>query len=148
MLEVRHLSVSYGQHRALADVSLRIERGEIVVILGANGAGKSTLLKAVAGLVPPQPGASITVRGRDLAAAPPHGIVEAGIALVPEGRGIFGELTARENLQLGAYAARARPGERQNQQRVLKLFPRIAERLDQTARTMSGGEQQMLAIGR
>jgi acyl-CoA reductase-like NAD-dependent aldehyde dehydrogenase/ABC-type branched-subunit amino acid transport system ATPase component len=148
MLEVRHLSVSYGQHRALADVSLRVERGEIVVILGANGAGKSTLLKAVAGLVAPQPGASVAINGNDLLAAPPHQVVESGVALVPEGRGIFGELTVRENLELGAYAARARSDERRNRDRVLALFPRLSERLHQIARTMSGGEQQMLAIGR
>ena len=148
MLEVRHLSVAYGQHQALSDVLLSVDRGEIVVILGANGAGKSTLLKAIAGLVPPQPGASITIHGRDLAAVPPHAVVEAGVALVPEGRGIFGELTVRENLELGAYAARARADERRNRERVLALFPRLAERLNQTARTMSGGEQQMLAVGR
>lgn len=148
MLEIRHLSVSYGQHRALADVVLTANRGEIVVILGANGAGKSTLLKAVAGLVAAAPGASIRIRDRELAGEKPHRIVEAGIALVPEGRGIFGDLTVRENLQLGAYAARARHDEARNHARVLALFPRLAERMSQTARTMSGGEQQMLAIGR
>ena len=148
MLEVRHLSVSYGQHQALSGVSLNVERGEIVVILGANGAGKSTLLKAIAGLVTAQVGASIAVNGHDLAAMPPHAVVEAGVALVPEGRGTFGDLTVRENLELGAYAARARTDERRNRERVLSLFPRLAERANQTARTMSGGEQQMLAIGR
>ena len=148
MLEVRHLSVAYGQHQALAEVSVRVRPGEIVVILGANGAGKSTLLKAIAGLVTPQAGAVIALSGRDLSVMPPHAVVEAGVALVPEGRGIFGELTVRENLELGAYAARARADERRHRDRILALFPRLAERLHQTARTMSGGEQQMLAVGR
>jgi branched-chain amino acid transport system ATP-binding protein len=148
MLELAGVSVTYGQHRALTDVSLNVGRGEIVTILGANGAGKSTLLKAIAGLVRPQPGARMTLAGADLLALEPHRIVEAGIALVPEGRGIFGELTVRENLFLGAYAARARAAERANNERVLALFPRLHERLEQVARTMSGGEQQMVAIGR
>lgn len=148
MLEIRQLSVSYGQHRALADVALTANRGEIVVILGANGAGKSTLLKVISGLVPSHSGASIRIGDRELAGEEPHLIVEAGIALVPEGRGIFGDLTVRENLELGAYAARARYDEVQNRTRVVALFPRLAERMNQTARTMSGGEQQMLAIGR
>ena len=148
MLEVSGLSASYGAHRALAGVDLAIARGEILVILGANGAGKTTLLKAIAGLVRPHAGARIALDGRDLAALPPHAIVEAGIALVPEGRGIFGELTVRENLLLGAYARRARAREAANLDLVLGLFPRLHERLRQTVRTMSGGEQQMVAIGR
>jgi branched-chain amino acid transport system ATP-binding protein len=148
MLELAGVSVSYGQHKALTDVSLTVSRGEIVTILGANGAGKSTLLKAIAGLVPPQPGARIALAGRDLLTLEPHQIVETGISLVPEGRGIFGELTVRENLLLGAYAARARPAEQDNNARVLALFPRLRERLSQVARTMSGGEQQMVAVGR
>ena len=148
MLELAGVSLSYGQHRALTGVSLTVKRGEIVTILGANGAGKSTLLKTIAGLVRPQAGARITLDGRDLLPLEPHQIVEAGIALVPEGRGIFGELTVRENLFLGAYAARARPAEHDNNERVLALFPRLRERLAQVARTMSGGEQQMVAVGR
>lgn len=148
MLEIRQLSVSYGQHRALADVALTAGRGEIVVILGANGAGKSTLLKAISGLVPSHSGASIRIGDQELAGEQPHCVVEAGVALVPEGRGIFGDLTVRENLELGAYAARARRHEGQNRAHVLRLFPRLAERMNQTTRTMSGGEQQMLAIGR
>ena len=148
MLEIAHLSVFYGQHRALDQVSLRADVGEIVVMLGANGAGKSTLLKAVAGMVPAANGAVVTFDGQALTRLPAHAIVEAGIALVPEGRGIFGELTVRENLQLGAYAKRARADESANLDRVLTLFPRLSERLGQTARTMSGGEQQMVAIGR
>src|SRR5947209_15951390 len=148
MLEVRGLSARYGQHRALDQVDLDVASGEIVVLLGANGAGKSTLLKATAGLVRPTGEARVVLAGRDLLALPPHAIVEAGIALVPEGRGIFAELTVRENLQLGAYARRARSREGENLARVLALFPRLAERRRQLVRTMSGGEQQMVAIGR
>ncbi len=148
MLEVDRLSVAYGKHVALGGVSLRASRAEIVAILGSNGAGKSTLLKAAAGIVLPREGAGITFDGRDLTCLPAHAIVEAGIALVPEGRGIFGDLTVRENLLLGAYAARARAAEAENLAHVLRLFPRIEERLRQTVRTMSGGEQQMVAIAR
>jgi branched-chain amino acid transport system ATP-binding protein len=148
MLEVRDLSASYGKHLALAEVALDVNPGEIVVILGANGAGKSTLLKAIAGLVRSMPGARVSFDGADLLALPPHDIVEAGVALVPEGRGIFAELTVRENLELGAYAQRARAGEQEALVRVKTLFPRLAERGPQLARTMSGGEQQMVAIAR
>lgn len=148
MLEASNISVLYGKHRALDGVSLTLDRGEIVVILGANGAGKTTLLNTLAGLVRAQPGARIVVAGRDVAGTPAHAIVETGIALVPEGRGIFGELTVRENLLLGAYPARARAKEAENLAMVLGLFPRLQERLRQTVRTMSGGEQQMVAIGR
>jgi branched-chain amino acid transport system ATP-binding protein len=147
MLEVAGLSAAYGKHLALAGVSLAVARGEIVAVLGANGAGKSTLLKAIAGLLRPTAG-RVTLSGHDLGALEAHEIVEAGVALVPEGRGIFGELTVRENLALGAYAARARAAEAANLARVLRLFPRLAERLAQPAGTMSGGEQQMVAIGR
>lgn len=148
MLDIRNLSVSYGKHTALRDVSLMVDRGEIVVMLGANGAGKSSLLKACAGLVPAQDGTSINLSGAELTDLSAHKIVEAGLALVPEGRGIFGELTVRENLELGAFAKRARTSEKQNLDRVIGLFPKLAERLNQAARTMSGGEQQMVAIGR
>src|SRR5882762_391375 len=128
MLEVRNLAASYGKHQALAGVDLEVAPGEIVVILGANGAGKSTLLKAIAGLVRPHVQAHVTFEGRDLLALPPHEIVEAGIALVPEGRGIFAELTVRENLELGAFARRARATESVTLARVKTLFPRLAER--------------------
>jgi branched-chain amino acid transport system ATP-binding protein len=148
MLEVANLSVSYGKHCAVDDVSLTVARSEIVVILGANGSGKSSLLKTVGGLQSPAGGARITLAGADLSKLRAHAIVEAGLALVPEGRGIFGDLTVRENLMLGAYARRARATEAENLQRVLALFPRLAERMTQAARTMSGGEQQMVAIGR
>ncbi len=148
MLEIRDLSVSYGLHRVLDDVSLDVAPGEIVVILGANGAGKTTLLKAVGGIVTPRVGSGISLEGISLIAMPQHEIVEAGIALVPEGRGIFGELTVAENLELGAFARRARDRERDNLEIVQSLFPRLAERGRQTVRTLSGGEQQMVAIGR
>ena len=148
MLECAGFGVSYGRHRALEAVAIRIAPGEIVVILGANGAGKSTLLKAIAGLVPVAPGSRITLGGKPITALSPHRIVEEGLALVPEGRGIFGDLSVQENLLLGAYARRSRSTERQNLDRVLGLFPRLAERRKQIARTMSGGEQQMVAVGR
>jgi branched-chain amino acid transport system ATP-binding protein len=146
MLECRSLCVRYGQHEALHDVAIGVAPGEIVVILGANGAGKSTLLQAIAGLVPCS--GEVVLDGKSIAGLPPHLIVEAGLALVPEGRRIFGDLTVLENLLLGAYARRARQSEREHLDRVLALFPRLAERRRQVARTMSGGEQQMVAIGR
>nr|HMN85117.1 ABC transporter ATP-binding protein [Bauldia sp.] len=148
MLELSRIGAAYGKHVALSGVDLSVRSGEIVVILGANGAGKSTLLKAIAGLVPHLPGGRIALGPRELGSLPPHEIVEAGIALVPEGRGIFGELTVRENLLLGANPRRARADEARNLAFVLSLFPRLEERFTQTARTMSGGEQQMVAIGR
>ena len=148
MLEVADISVSYGQHRALSEASLTVERGEIVVILGANGAGKTTLLKAIAGLLPCAPGKRVRLGGHDISRAAPHDIVEAGLALVPEGRGIFGELTVAENLLLGANPKRARASEVEQRAKVLALFPRLGERLKQAVRTMSGGEQQMVAISR
>lgn len=148
MLEVRNLSVSYGKHRALHGASLRVGKGEIVVILGANGAGKSTLLKAVCGICEGHVTGEVLLENTDLVGEKPHRIVEAGIALVPEGRGVFGDLTVEENLTLGAYAERARDDEAGNLHRVLSLFPKLGERRKQTVRTMSGGEQQMVAIGR
>ena len=148
MLETRNLSVFYGRHRAVEDVSVSVSKGEVVVMLGANGAGKSTFLRAVSGLTPVMTGSSIILDGRDITNHPPHAVVEAGIALVPEDRGVFGDLTAYENLILGAHPRRARPHQSQNLDRVLSLFPKLAERRKQVVRTMSGGEQQMVAIGR
>jgi len=148
MLEIRSVSAFYGKHQALDNVSLDVGRGEIVVILGANGAGKTTLLKVIGGVVPPLPGAKIEMLGRNLTGNPTHQIVEAGISLVPEGRGIFSDLTVRENLLIGAFPARARANEAATLAMVLGLFPRLRERLRQVVRTMSGGEQQMVAIGR
>lgn len=148
MLEVKGLSVSYGKHRALQSVDLRVEVGEIVVILGANGAGKSSLLKALGGMEKSQPSSQVKLGTQDLLSMPPHKIVEAGLSLVPEGRGVFPDLTVMENLNLGAYTPRARQSEKANFARVLELFPRLGERLGQRVGTMSGGEQQMVAIGR
>ncbi len=148
MLEVSNLTVSYGGHVAIRSVSLQLDRGGTTVILGANGAGKSTLLKAIAGLLRGRPGSKILLDGEDISQLRPDLIIERGIALVPEGRAIFGDLSVDENLQLGAFAARARGQERERRAYVLDLFPRLAERRRQTARSMSGGEQQMLAIGR
>lgn len=147
MLEVRQVSVSYGKHEALHDVSLTVGAGETVVILGANGAGKSTLLNVVAGLLRPRTG-EVVLDGERVSELPPHLVVETGIAIVPEGRRLFGDMTVHENLAMGAFPRRARSGAAANLDRVLSLFPRLAERLGQKARSMSGGEQQMVAIGR
>lgn len=147
MLEIDKLTVRYGKHLALDGVSLSVAPGETVVLLGANGAGKSSLLKAVGGLVRPAAG-EVRIAGASLAAVPAHGVVDRRIALVPEGRGIFPALTVEENLRLGANPAHARRGEAAARERVLALFPRLGERLRQIAGTMSGGEQQMVAIGR
>jgi branched-chain amino acid transport system ATP-binding protein len=148
MLECRNLSVFYGQHHALDKISIHIHPGEIVVILGANGAGKSSLLKAIAGMIPTVDGSEVNMDGADISDLPAHLIVETGLALVPEGRGIFGDLTVLENLKLGAFPERADAAEKVNLERVLSLFPKLNERKNQIARTMSGGEQQMVAIGR
>ncbi|WP_159913929.1 ABC transporter ATP-binding protein [Pantoea sp. 18069] len=148
MLEVHDLSLAYGKHQALRGVSLQVDKGELVVMLGANGAGKSSLLKAIGAMVRPQDGARVLLAGQELTRLPAHKVVEAGLALVPEGRGVFGDLTVRENLQLGAQPRRARALEAQSLARVLDLFPKLAQRMAQTVRTMSGGEQQMVAVGR
>jgi len=148
MLEVSGISVAYGKHVAVDRIALTVKPGEVVLILGANGSGKTSLLKAIAGILPSDAGATVRLAGRELSGLPAHQIVEAGLALVPEGRGVFGELTVRENLELGAFARRARPREAENLASVLELFPRLAERLGQQVRTMSGGEQQMVAVGR
>ncbi len=148
MLEARNLSVFYGRHRALENVSATVSKGEIVVMLGANGAGKSTFLRAVAGQTRTMEGGTVLMDGADITHHPPHEIVEAGIALVPEDRGIFADLTVQENLTLGANPARARPIEAENLERVLSLFPKLKLRAKQVVRTMSGGERQMVAIGR
>ncbi len=148
MLEVSGLSVTYGKHRALDGASLRVAPGEIAVILGTNGAGKSTLLKSIAGICEGRVHGAATMGAEPLLGLPPHKVVERGVALVPEGRGIFGDLSVRDNLMLGANPKRAREEQQQNYDRLIRLFPKLAERANQTARTMSGGEQQMVAIGR
>lgn len=148
MLEVNSLSLRYGRHLALNDVSIKIAEGETVVILGANGAGKSSLLKAIAGLARPEPDAEIRLDGKSILGTRPHLVPEAGIALVPEGRGVFGDLSVAENLALGANPRRARASEAERRALIYDLFPRLGERKGQLVRTMSGGEQQMVAIGR
>jgi branched-chain amino acid transport system ATP-binding protein len=148
MLRLEHISVAYGKHEALHDVSLDVAAGRTTVILGANGAGKTTLLKAIAGLVRPRPGGRILFEGRPIEAEPTHRMVAAGIALVPEGRRLFGDMTVIDNLRMGAYARHARATAEHRLENLLQLFPRLAERRTQLARTMSGGEQQMLAIAR
>jgi branched-chain amino acid transport system ATP-binding protein len=147
MLECTNVSVFYGRHRAVENVSIKVAPGEIVVMLGSNGAGKSTFLRAVAGQTRMASG-TVVMDGIDISHRPSHEIVEAGTALVPENRGIFAEMTVLENLVLGAHPRRARAGEASNMARVLGLFPRLAERPKQIVRTMSGGEQQMVALGR
>lgn len=147
MLEVRDLTVSYGKHVALDGASLSVEQGSMVAILGANGAGKSSLLGAVGGRVRPTSG-QITYRGKSLLDRPAHQLVDDGIALVPEGRGIFPAMTVEDNLALGAIPPRARDGLTARRDEVFALFPKLAQRRTQIAGTMSGGEQQMVAIGR
>ncbi len=146
MLTVDDLHVYYGEIHALKGVSLEVRRGEIVTILGNNGAGKTTTLKTISGLLAPRRG-SVTLEGAPLAGVPAHRVVERGIAHVPEGRRIFNRLTVRENLLLGAYL-RADRGVGADLDRAFSLFPRLRERVGQVAGTLSGGEQQMLAIGR
>jgi ABC-type branched-subunit amino acid transport system ATPase component len=147
MLDIHGLSHAYGRHQALNDVNIRLRAGEAVAILGANGAGKTTLLNAIAGLVRPRAG-SIRFEGRELVGLSPHRMVELGIAAVPENRRLFEPMTVMENLRLGAYTARAGASAAATLERIFDLFPRLAERRRQTVRTMSGGERQMVAIGR
>lgn len=147
MLEVSNLSTSYGGLIALQGVSLRIDAGEVVAVLGVNGAGKSTLLKTIAGFHPAESG-TIDYDGTPLHRMPAHAVARHGIALVPEGRRLFPRLSVRDNLRLGAYAFRREADRDQPLGFVFSLFPRLAERLGQRAETLSGGEQQMLAIGR
>jgi branched-chain amino acid transport system ATP-binding protein len=147
LLTIENLSVHYGAIQALHGVSIAVEPGEIVTLIGANGAGKSTTLRAVSGLVKPS-GGTIRFDGKDLAGLAPHKILRLGLAQVPEGRGIFPNLTVDENLDLGAFARKDRKEVEGDRERAFALFPRLKERLDQRAGTLSGGEQQMLAIGR
>jgi branched-chain amino acid transport system ATP-binding protein len=147
LLQAEHLSASYGAVRAVQDVSIALQPGEAVTVVGANGAGKSTTLKSISGLVRPQGGA-IRFEGQDLIGRPAYRIAELGIAHVPEGRRVFPDLTVRENLNLGAYSKRAKGERTASMERVFDLFPRLRERAAQRAGTLSGGEQQMLAIGR
>ncbi len=147
MLEVREVDVFYGDLQALWGVSLTINQGEIVVLVGPNGAGKSTLLRTIVGLHRPAAG-SVLLDGQPIHTIPAYQIVERGIVLVPEGRRLFGSMSVLENLEVGAFTARARHEKNKTLQRVFETFPILAERKHQIAATMSGGQQQMLAIGR
>ncbi len=147
LLEVDGLDVHYGAIHALKGVSLRVEERQIVTLIGANGAGKSTTLRALSGLLRPTRG-KIRFAGKDITGRPAHEIVKLGIAHAPEGRGIFANLTVDDNLELGAYVRTDRDGIARDRERTLDLFPRLRERLQQSAGTLSGGEQQMLAIAR
>ena len=147
LLELQDVEVAYGDLPALRGVSLEVEEGETLSVVGANGAGKTTMLRAISGLLRPRAG-RILLDGARLDRMPSHVIVARGVVQVPEGRKIFPGLTVKENLELGSYVAAARAHRRESLERVLGLFPRLAERQRQAAGTMSGGEQQMLAIGR
>ena len=147
MLEVRDLRVSYGGINAVKGIDLTVRAGELVTLIGANGAGKSSTLKALAGLLKPA-GGRIHYNGDDITARPAHELVRRGLALVPEGRGVFGRLTVEENLAMGAYSRRDTARVPADFDRVYARLPRLAERRRQFAGTLSGGEQQMLAIGR
>ena len=147
LLELQDVEVAYGDLPALRGVSLGVEEGETLSVVGANGAGKTTMLRAISGLLRPRAG-RILLDGARLDRMPSHVIVARGVVQVPEGRKIFPGLTVKENLELGSYVAAARAHRRESLERVFGLFPRLAERQRQAAGTMSGGEQQMLAIGR
>jgi branched-chain amino acid transport system ATP-binding protein len=147
MLEVDNVHTYYGQIHALKGISLTVDQGEIVTLIGANGAGKSTTLKTISGLLRPRQGA-IRLNGQDLGSYPAHKIVEQGVVHVPEGRRVFGRLTVQENLEMGAYSRTDGAGIGQSLEHVFGLFPRLKERRGQVAGTLSGGEQQMLATGR
>lgn len=148
MFEATHISVRYGKHLALDDVSLSVGAGECVVILGANGAGKSSLLRGLTGRAARADGGRITLNGQDISQLPAHELVEHGIAHVPEGRGVFTALTVEDNLRLGANPKRARAAAAASLTEMYEMFPRLNERRRQQVGTMSGGEQQMVALAR
>lgn len=147
MLKVEELDVYYGNIHALKGISLEVNEGEIVTLIGANGAGKSTLLKTLSGLLKPKAGL-INYMGNSIAGKPAQGIVKAGISHVPEGRRVFANMTVEENLELGAYLRKDKKEMRKDFEKVYELFPRLLERRKQLSGTLSGGEQQMLAMGR
>jgi branched-chain amino acid transport system ATP-binding protein len=147
MLELKGVSSGYGAIEALKSIDLRIEKGEIVTLIGANGAGKSTTLRSITGLVTPSRG-DIVFEGKKLNGTPTHQITALGISMVPEGRAIFANLTVLENLEMGAYLQKDKARNAASLDRVFALFPRLKERRKQSGGTLSGGEQQMLAIGR
>lgn len=147
MLEVHGLEVYYNHIPALRGISLKVPAGQIITLVGANGAGKSTTIRAITGLVAPRRG-RIVFNGQEIQGRPTHEIMRLGLAVCPEGRRVFANLTVRENLLLGGYHRRDAAGLRQDQEWLFQLFPRLEERLEQPAGTLSGGEQQMLALGR
>ena len=147
MLKINDINVFYGAIHAIKGASLEVNEGEIVTLIGANGAGKSTILRTISGLLKPK-GGSIQFEGRDIAGLPAHEIVKGGISQVPEGRRIFAEMTVLENLELGAFTRKDKDGIKEDMEMVFNRFPRLKERISQLAGTLSGGEQQMLAMGR
>ncbi|MCI7612892.1 MAG: ABC transporter ATP-binding protein [Selenomonadaceae bacterium] len=147
MLKINDINVFYGAIHAIKGASLEVNEGEIVTLIGANGAGKSTILRTISGLLKPK-GGSIQFEGRDIAGLPAHEIVKGGISQVPEGRRIFAEMTVLENLELGAFTRKDKDGIKSDMEMVFNRFPRLKERISQLAGTLSGGEQQMLAMGR
>ena len=147
MLKINDINVFYGAIHAIKGVSLEVNRGEIVTLIGANGAGKSTILRTISGLLKPKSG-TIQFEGQEIAGLPAHEIVKTGISQVPEGRRIFAEMSVLENLELGAFTRKDKDGIRSDMDMVFERFPRLRERIGQLAGTLSGGEQQMLAMGR
>ncbi len=147
LLEVENIHTYYGNIQALRGISLKVEKGEIVTLIGGNGAGKTTTLRTISGLLKPSQG-HVRLDGEDLARYKAHEIVYKGVAMVPEGRGVFARLTVKENLEMGAFSLNNKEQENKNLERVFSLFPRLKERSSQVAGTLSGGEQQMLATGR
>ncbi len=147
MLTIEKISVSYGAIEALTDVSMHVERGEVVTLIGANGAGKTTTLRTITGLLEPTEG-RIMFDGKQISGMPTHKLVAMGISMSPEGRGVFANLTVRENLQMGAYLKKNKREINEDMENAFRLFPRLKERESQKAGTLSGGEQQMLAMGR
>lgn len=147
LLELTNVHSYYGHIHALKGISLHVNEGEIVTLIGANGAGKSTTLRTISGLLHAKEGA-VKLEGKDITHLEPHLVVSAGVGHVPEGRGIFPKLTVRENLEIGAYTVDNQSKNDERMKEVFKLFPRLKERVDQHGGTLSGGEQQMLAIGR
>src|ERR1044071_2431332 len=147
MLTLENVSVNYGAIEALKGVSLRVEKGEVVTLIGANGAGKSTTLRTITGLLEPTEG-RVVLEGQDIGGKPTHKLVARGISMSPEGRGVFANLTVRENLQMGAYLQKNKSKIASNMEHVFQMFSRLKEREAQKAGTLSGGEQQMLAMGR
>lgn len=147
MLKIENINVFYGAIHAIKDISIEVNEGEIVTLIGANGAGKSTTLRTISGLLKPKTG-KITFEGKDIAGIPAQAIVKTGISQVPEGRRVFANMTVMENLELGAYIRNDKSGITEDMNSVFERFPRLLERKSQLAGTLSGGEQQMLAMGR